>query len=109
MQILNPQVIENLGQINLLLTDKTGTLTVGKMKLKNIWMKGKEWPLFLGAERGEADIIEKNSQIDENEDANEAFDSEDWADDEPRVINSKIKEGKESLDKNAAIKAHLAN
>jgi P-type E1-E2 ATPase len=38
MQILNPQVIENLGQINLLLSDKTGTLTVGKMKLKNIWM-----------------------------------------------------------------------
>ena len=35
---------------------------------------------------------------------NEAFDSEDWADDEPRVVNSKIKEGKESLDKNAAIK-----
>jgi P-type E1-E2 ATPase len=45
---LNPQIIENLGQINLLLTDKTGTITRGEMTMKKIHVAGQDWNLDLG-------------------------------------------------------------
>jgi len=63
VEILNPQVIENLGQINLLLSDKTGTLTQGKMKLKKIFLDGREFAVNIPEDAGtENTSISKNKQ-----------------------------------------------
>jgi P-type E1-E2 ATPase len=45
---LNSQIIENLGQINLLLTDKTGTLTQGVMTMKKVYVDETDWNLDMG-------------------------------------------------------------
>jgi P-type E1-E2 ATPase len=50
---LNSQIIENLGQINLLLTDKTGTLTQGVMTMKKIYVDEQDWNLDLGLKAAE--------------------------------------------------------
>lgn len=41
--ISNTEVIENLGQINMLLTDKTGTLTKQQMSVKLLFINGQEF------------------------------------------------------------------
>jgi magnesium-transporting ATPase (P-type) len=50
VRIRNSQLIENLGQINLLLADKTGTLTAGIMKVKLLLVDNQEWPIRIGGE-----------------------------------------------------------
>ena len=47
VRIKNSQVIENLGQISLVLADKTGTLTEGKMKMRKILIDTIEWDIFV--------------------------------------------------------------
>ena len=37
VSVRNSEVIENLGQLDLLLTDKTGTLTSNNMRIKRIY------------------------------------------------------------------------
>ena len=37
VRLRNSETIENLGHLDLLLTDKTGTLTCNNMKIKNIY------------------------------------------------------------------------
>jgi P-type E1-E2 ATPase len=39
----NSQVIENLGKVDLVMTDKTGTLTENEMILRRFYVDGKVW------------------------------------------------------------------
>ena len=41
VKVRNPNLIENLGEIDLLLTDKTGTLTSNNMRIKSIYCDNK--------------------------------------------------------------------
>ena len=45
VQVRNSEVLENLGEINLLLTDKTGTLTKNQMILRNIYCDNRVWEM----------------------------------------------------------------
>lgn len=43
--VRNPRVLEALGRVNLLCLDKTGTLTSGRIQLRQVWAGGRAWPL----------------------------------------------------------------
>ncbi len=43
--VRNPRVLEALGRVNLLCLDKTGTLTSGRIQLRQVWTAGRAWPL----------------------------------------------------------------
>ena len=44
--VRNLEVLENMGQLDLLLTDKTGTLTSNNMKIKSIYCDKKIFPIM---------------------------------------------------------------
>ena len=45
IKVCNSEVLENLGQVNLLLADKTGTLTRNQMILRSFYCDGRVWRL----------------------------------------------------------------
>jgi len=84
------------------------------MKLKNVWMQHKEWPLILGEQRGEEpdkeEKVKDQSQIGEDAEADSAFDSEEWAS-PVRKDNPNPIPGEELADvavRNSEIKNHLS-
>ena len=45
VKVCNSEVLENLGQINLLLADKTGTLTRNQMILRTFYCDNRVWKI----------------------------------------------------------------
>ena len=39
-KVLNPLILEELGYVSYILTDKTGTLTCNTMEFKEVWING---------------------------------------------------------------------
>lgn len=50
IRVQNAVVLENLGQINTLLTDKTGTLTNNNLTLQSIYTDGRLFGNYLSSE-----------------------------------------------------------
>jgi P-type E1-E2 ATPase len=42
-KVLNTSIIEELGDVEFVLSDKTGTLTSNEMIFKNVWVEGTEY------------------------------------------------------------------
>ena len=60
-------VVEALGSVNYIVTDKTGTLTEGVMTVRNIYFQGKEYQLTGTGTNTEGKLMKDDKEIDSDE------------------------------------------